>query len=85
VEGPPALDARLLEKNAAAAGIVIETGDVHFLSDSGPKNFFRLGFSSIALERIEPGIRLLAQVIEQQLAGAPEKPDLALTRARATR
>jgi len=80
IEGPPALDARLLEKNAAAAGIVIETGDVHFLSDSGPKNFFRLGFSSIALERIEPGIKLLAQVIEKQLAGVPEKPDLALPR-----
>jgi GntR family transcriptional regulator/MocR family aminotransferase len=85
VEGPPALDARLLEKNAAAAGIVIETGDVHFLSDSGPKNFFRLGFSSIALERIEPGIKLLAQVIDKQLAGVPEKPDLALPRTRPAR
>ena len=85
VEGPPALDARLLEKNAAAAGIVIETGDVHFLSDRGPKNFFRLGFSSIALERIEPGIKLLAQVIEKQLAGVPEKSDLALPRGRAAR
>ena len=85
VEGPPALDAQLLEKNAADAGIVIETGDVHFLSDHGPKNFFRLGFSSIALERIEPGIKLLAQVIDAQLAGAPEKPDLALPRAKVVR
>jgi GntR family transcriptional regulator / MocR family aminotransferase len=78
IEGPTSLDARLLEKSAAAHGIVIETGDVHFLSDKGPRNFFRLGFSSIAIERIEPGIRLLAQVIEKQLAGAPEGPDLAL-------
>jgi GntR family transcriptional regulator/MocR family aminotransferase len=85
VEGPSGLDARLLEKNAAAAGIVIETGDVHFLSDTGPRNFFRLGFSSIALERIEPGIKLLAQVIEKQLAGVPEKGDLALPRTRPAR
>ena len=67
IEGPPALDARVLEKAAAEVGVLIEPGDVHFLSDEGPRNFFRLGFSSIALERIEPGIRLLAEVIREHL------------------
>src|SRR6266404_1209292 len=85
VEGPGELDARLLEKNAGEAGIIIETGDVHFLSDAGPRNFFRLGFSSITIERIEPGIKLLAQVVERQLAGASEKPDLALPRPKRAR
>jgi GntR family transcriptional regulator / MocR family aminotransferase len=82
IEGPPALDARRLETSAAAQGILIEPGDVHFLSDEGPRNYFRLGFSSIPAERIEPGVRLLAEVIRAQLAGAPETPDLALPRRR---
>jgi GntR family transcriptional regulator/MocR family aminotransferase len=80
IEGPPALDARVLEKAAAAQGILIEPGDVHFLSDEGPRNFFRLGFSSIPTERIEPGIRLLAGVINDLLPGAPESDHLALPR-----
>jgi GntR family transcriptional regulator/MocR family aminotransferase len=85
IEGPVALDARELEKAAAAAGIVIEPGDVHFLSDAGPRNFFRLGFSSIALERIEPGIKLLGEVVRRQLAGALDTADLALARGKRSR
>jgi GntR family transcriptional regulator / MocR family aminotransferase len=80
IEGPPALDARVLEKAAAAVGVLIEPGDVHFLAEEGPRNFFRLGFSSIPAERIEPGIKLLAEVIAEQLAGASEKDRLALPR-----
>jgi GntR family transcriptional regulator / MocR family aminotransferase len=80
IEGPPSLDARALEKAAAVLGVLIEPGDVHFLSDEGPRNFFRLGFSSIPAERIAPGIRLLAEVIADQLAGAPESDHLALPR-----
>jgi GntR family transcriptional regulator/MocR family aminotransferase len=80
IEAPPALDARVLEKAAAAVGVLIEPGDVHFLAEEGPRNFFRLGFSSIPAERIEPGIKLLAEVIAEQLAGASEKDRLALPR-----
>jgi len=78
IEGPPALDARALERAAGAVGVLIEPGDVHFLSDEGPRNYFRLGFSSIPCERIEPGIKLLAEVIEKQLAGAGDANELAL-------
>ncbi len=82
IEGPPSLDARRLEKAAARSGILIEPGDVHFLAEDGPRNVFRLGFSSIALEHIEPGIRLLGQVLAAELAGASERRDLALPRDR---
>ena len=85
IEGPPQLDARELEMAAARSGILIEPGDVHFLSDMGPRNFFRLGFSSIALERIEPGIKLLGEVIRGQLAGIPDTADLALGRGKPSR
>jgi len=82
IEGPSGLDARELEKAAAKAGVLIEHGHVHFLSDMGPRNFFRLGFSYIALDRIEPGIRMLGEVIRKQLAGSPKTSDLALPKAR---
>ena len=47
-------------------GIVMEPGSIHFADENGPKNFFRLGFSSIAVEQIEPGIKLLSELIDQQ-------------------
>ena len=85
IEGPAKLDARELEKAAAKSGILIEPGDVHFLSDMGPRNYFRLGFSSIALERIEPGIKLLGEVIGRQLAGVQDTTELALARSKPSR
>ena len=41
----------------------IEPGDVFFLADDPPRNYFRLGFSSIPVDRIEPGIRTLAEIV----------------------
>jgi len=63
VEGPSGLDARDLEARAAEQGILIERGDVFFLSDDPPHNYFRLGFSSIPVDRIEPGVVALARII----------------------
>ena len=47
-------------------GIVIEPGSVFFLSPKPPRNYFRLGFSSIAAEKIGPGIEKLAGLIEER-------------------
>jgi GntR family transcriptional regulator/MocR family aminotransferase len=66
VEGHGDLDADALTKTALENGIVIEPGSTHFADPNGPKNFFRLGFSSITLEKIQPGIKLLAELISQQ-------------------
>jgi GntR family transcriptional regulator/MocR family aminotransferase len=70
VAGPRAFDSEMLAKHAAARGIVIEPGRIHFGADPAPNNFFRLAFSSIEEKKIEPGIRLLAETIldAQQLA-----------------
>ena len=65
IEGPPSLDCRKLAAEAMKKGILIEPGDRRFLSESPPKNYFSLGFSSIGVEKIEPGIRALASVVEQ--------------------
>jgi len=69
IEGPGALDTRRLEAEAAKRGVLIEPGAVHFLDpERAPRNFFRLGFSSIATQRIEPGLERLGEVIREQLA-----------------
>ncbi len=63
VRGPATLDACVLAERAREHGILIEPGDVHFLAEPPPRNCFRLGFGSIAVDRIEPGIRRLAELV----------------------
>ena len=65
VEGPKKLDSQQLKSIAAKEGILIEPGDVHFLQSNPPKNFFRIGFSSIGHNQIDPGIKALAQIIHK--------------------
>lgn len=61
--GPEGLDATALAHRAQQEGILIEAGDVYYFSDDPPRNYFRLGFSSIPVDRIEPGIRKLAELV----------------------
>ena len=65
VEGTAGFNAGGLARRAAAAGVLIEVGDTFFLSEHPPARFFRLGFSSIPIERIEPGIGLLARLMRE--------------------
>ena len=67
VEGHKSLDAVELQNVARKHGVLIEPGEVYFSKRNPPRNYFRLGFSSIPIERIEPGIRLLSELIRQQL------------------
>jgi len=69
IRGPADLDARRLAARAAEQGIFFEPGDVNFLSERPPLHCFRLGYSSIPVERIEPGIRRLAALVSEQLGG----------------
>ncbi len=63
VKGPDRLDSDQLGQAAAKKGIIIEPGRINFGGEQPPRNFFRLGFSSIDDKKIEPGIRLLAETI----------------------
>ncbi len=65
VAGPEGLDAGQLAEAAMAEGILIEPGSIHFLATEAPRNFFRLGYSSVASDKIEPGIRRLADIIRR--------------------
>lgn len=70
IEGPPGLDSAELERAAAIDGILIEPGAVHFAGPDAPRNCFRLGFSSIPVDRIEPGLKRLGEIIRRQTGGA---------------
>lgn len=65
VEGPSNLDAGELQRLAKESSLILEPGGIHFSGDEQPKNFFRLGYSSIKNEKIDPGIRLLSKLIDQ--------------------
>ncbi len=68
IKGPENLDVNELRRRAGAEGILIEPGDIHFLANDPPQNYFRLGFSSIADERIEPGIKALGRLVDKLLS-----------------
>ncbi|MFQ5785866.1 MAG: PLP-dependent aminotransferase family protein [Alphaproteobacteria bacterium] len=65
VRGPAGLDAGALAREARDHGVIVEPGAIHFLAEDAPRNYFRLGLSSVPLERIEPGIELLAELIHK--------------------
>ena len=67
VKGPDQLDTRELKNNARKASILIESGDICFMQPKPPQNFFRLGYSSIAVNKIEPGIKKLADLIHKMI------------------
>jgi len=57
---PEGVDTRALAAVAQREGVLIEPGDIFFAADRPPANYARLGFASIATDRIEPGIAALA-------------------------
>lgn len=63
IRGPKDLDMTAIGMLAAKRGVIIEPGAVHFMEQPGPTNFCRLGVSSIPAEKIETGIRLLAEAV----------------------
>lgn len=64
VRGPELLNASILKDLAREAGILIEPGNVHFLGNSRPNRYFRLGFSSIPTNKIDSGIKKLSEIIQ---------------------
>lgn len=66
IKGPVWLNASQLCEAALLEGVVVEPGDVFFMNaDQAPKNCLRVGFTSIRVDRIEPGIERLAAVVQR--------------------
>jgi GntR family transcriptional regulator / MocR family aminotransferase len=63
VKGPEGLNSDHLAEKALARGVFIEPGRITYGAENAPRNYFRLGFSSIDEKKIEPGIKLLAEIM----------------------
>ena len=67
LRGPDGFDSRVLSAAAARHGVLIEPGDIFFADEAAaPKNFIRLGFASIPVARIEPGLAALACALRER-------------------
>jgi len=64
IRGPQWLNADRLQTTAAKQGVLIESGSVFYITPQQQNNRFRLGFSSISKDRIEPGIEKLAGILK---------------------
>lgn len=60
---PPGCDTTELAMAARAEGVVIEPGDVFSMTSGAHARCFRLGFSSIRNDRINPGLERLGRLI----------------------
>lgn len=65
IEGHKNLDANRLADTLLGRGVLIEPGEVYFTGQNRPKQFFRLGFSCIATEKIDTGIQILAEAYNE--------------------
>ncbi|WP_339669836.1 PLP-dependent aminotransferase family protein [Dasania marina] len=68
VKGPDNLNCQRLFEQAKKQDVLIEPGDMFFLDDSPKHNYFRLGYSSIAEDKIESGIKILAEIINNSVS-----------------
>ncbi len=63
-EDGAAVDTEVLAAKALKSGILVEPGDIYF-DDNRSRSFMRLGFSSIATDRIADGLAKLRGVVEE--------------------
>lgn len=68
LELPESIDTVKISKRAIEAGVNYLPGPACFASGKG-RNSIRLAFSFVKLEQIEPGLRILGDIIRQELAG----------------
>jgi len=64
VEAPTGVDTEVLRHRLADNGVLIEPGNPFFAGEDAPRNFFRLAYSSISVDRIPEGVRRISQAIK---------------------
>ncbi len=65
LELPAGMDAGQLKQKAAHEGLLLISADSYHFGSHLPKNYLKIGLSAIPLEKIEPGIKLLARIKAQ--------------------
>lgn len=65
VQGPPGLDSARLAASLLARGVVIEPGAVFYADAQQGHRYMRIGYSSIAADRIDAGVGLIAAQLRE--------------------
>ncbi len=65
MQAPLHVDTSKLARDLQRQSVHIEPGEAFFSSQNRPKNYYRLGYSSISSDRIEPGIQQIAEAIRR--------------------
>ncbi len=63
MQAKPSTDTELLAQRLQSDGVLIEPGHSFFGGEAPPKNYYRLGYSSIPSERIPEGITRIARAL----------------------
>lgn len=66
MRAPETINTGQLAKKLQHDGVHIEPGEQFFSGPDRPQNYYRLGYSSIPVERIAPGIELIADAIHNR-------------------
>lgn len=64
MRAPDGIDTQVLANRLRSKGVLIEPGQSFFGGEERPRNYYRLGYSSIASSRITSGLQALASEIE---------------------
>ena len=67
VQGPQDLDTSVLAEKLLKQGVVVEPGAVFYVDPLPVCNAMRIGYSSIAVDRIEDGVRIMARELKAAL------------------
>lgn len=63
MSAPEHVNTTRLARSLQSQSVHIEPGASFFSSSNRPENYYRLGYSSISTDRIEPGVKLIADAI----------------------
>lgn len=63
MQANPDVDTETLAEDLKSEGVLIEPGHPFFTGETPPKNFYRLGYSSIPSERIPEGVARIARAL----------------------
>ena len=67
VSAPPQIDTGKLARELYAHGVVVEPGEVFYAGKRLPRNHMRIGYSSIAVERIAAGVGVIARELARAM------------------
>jgi len=65
MKAPAGTDMEVITEELYAKGVLIEAGRPFFFGENRPREFYRLAYSSIPIERIPEGIRIIAETLHR--------------------